>query len=276
MNNPFDTLNIDTPENVSFSYVIAGIGSRFLAALVDTLLLGLLQVIVIGTALLIFMQLDHSNSGGPLIGFGSEESMWVLGILSFIGFWFFWGYYIFFEIFWNGQSPGKRFIGLRVIRMDGTPVTFSEVVIRNLVRTIDLLPIAYGVGVITMFINARSCRLGDLAARTVVVLDSRASLHDTPIQVQNGLSMLHGNAPLPPDFPLEKISEQDMQVLDSFLSRRGQLANRKDLALYLLRSLYKRLELATLDPAFEADPEHALVMIYQAKQIFEAGRSEIK
>jgi uncharacterized RDD family membrane protein YckC len=276
MNNSFDTLNIDTPENVTFSYEIAGIGSRFLAALVDTLLLGLLEVIVIGTALLIFLQLNRSNSGVALVGSGSEVSMWALGILTFIAFWFFWGYYIFFEIFWNGQTPGKRFIGLRVIRMDGTPVTFSEVVIRNLVRTLDLLPMAYGVGVITMFINSKSCRLGDLAARTVVVLDSPASLHHTPIQVQNELSMLRRNAPLPADFPLEKISDQDMQVLDSFLSRRGQLANRKDLALYLLRSLYKRLELATLDPAFEADPEHALVVIYQAKQIFEAGRSEIK
>jgi uncharacterized RDD family membrane protein YckC len=266
MNNSFDTLNIDTPENVTFSYEIAGIGSRFLAALVDTLLLGLLQVIVIGTAILILLQFGASNSGSPLADFGSQVPVWALGILAFISFLFFWGYYIFFEIFWNGQTPGKRWIGLRVIRMDGTPVTFIEVVIRNLVRTLDLLPTAYGVGVITMFISARSCRLGDLAARTVVVYDSRASLHHVPFQVQDGVSMLHGNAPLPPDFPLEKISDQDLQVLDSFLSRRGQLANRKDLALYLLRSLCTRLGLAALDPAFEADPEHALVVIYRAKK----------
>lgn len=266
MNNSFDTLNIDTPENVSFSYEIAGIGSRFLAAMVDTLLLGLLQVLVIGTAILILLPFGNSDSGNPFVSSGSQAPSWVLGILAFISFLFFWGYYIFFEIFWNGQTPGKRWIGLRVIRMDGTPVTLSEVVIRNLVRTLDLLPAGYGVGVITMFISTRSCRLGDLAARTVVVHDRRASLHHAPIQVQSELSISHGNGPLPLDFPLDKISDQDMQILDSFLSRRGQLANRKELALFLLQSLYTRLELAAVDPTFEADPELALAVIYQAKQ----------
>ena len=266
MNTPFDTLSIDTPENVTFSYEIAGIGSRFLAALIDTLLLGLLQVIVIGTAILIFVQSGGTNSSTDSGTFGSQAPLWVLGILTFISFLFFWGYYIFFETFWNGQTPGKRWIGLRVIRMDGTPVTFSEVVIRNLVRTLDLLPIAYGVGVITMFINSNSCRLGDLAAKTVVVHDSQVSLSQAPMRLRDELSLLYGQGQLPADFPLEKIGDQDIQLLEAFFSRRGRLANRKQLAGYLLQSLYKRIELTTMDPAFEANPEHALAVIYQAKQ----------
>ncbi len=258
MNSQFDTLNIDTPENVSFSYEIAGIGSRFLAALIDTVLLGLLQVIVVGAAVLIILRSD----GGVL---DTEAPLWILAVLTFISFFFFWGYYIFFESFWNGQTPGKRWIGLRVIRADGTPVGFSEVVIRNLVRTLDLLPVAYGVGVITMFVNSKSCRLGDLAARTVVVHDNPVSLSRTSMRLRDELSLMYGHAQLPADFPLGKITAQDMQVLEAFFSRRGTLANRKQLAGYLLQSLCSRIEIAPMDPAFEADPEHALAAIYQAK-----------
>ena len=269
MNTPFETLSIDTPENVSFSYEIAGIGSRFLAALVDTLLIVLLQVIVIGTVILILLEVGSSSSGSSLGSFNSNIALWV-GILTFISFLFFWGYYIFFETLWNGQTPGKRWVGVRVIRKDGTPVTFSEVLIRNLVRTLDLLPTAYGVGVITMFINTQSCRLGDLAARTVVVYDSKAWLNRAPSRMREEAAELLVNGPLPAGFPLEKISDQDMQVLDSFLSRSGVLTNRKQLALYLLNSLYTRLGLEAPDPAFEADPENALLVIYDAKQKFDS------
>jgi uncharacterized RDD family membrane protein YckC len=276
MNQPLDVLKIDTPENVTFSYEVSGIGSRFLAALVDTSLLVLLQVIVLGTVLLILSQLGSANSNNPLADFSGQAGGWIFAILAFVSFLFFWGYYIFFETLWNGQTPGKRWIGLRVIRLDGTPVGVSEVVIRNLVRTLDLLPIAYGLGVITMFVNSNSRRLGDLAAGTVVVRDSRATLGRAPVRIQDELSLLYGHGQLPANFPLEKISDQDMQVLESFFSRRGELANRTQLALYLLQSLYGRLGLAATESAFEADPEHALAAIYQARQRLKAGGSEIK
>ncbi len=104
----------------------------------------------------------------------ASPSSWIVAILGLISFILLWGYYIFFEILWNGQSPGKRWVGLRVIRIDGTPITLSESIIRNLVRIIDFLPTAYGVGVVTMFINTNSRRVGDLAAGTIVVHDREA------------------------------------------------------------------------------------------------------
>jgi uncharacterized RDD family membrane protein YckC len=275
MNDPLDVLKIDTPENVTFSYEVAGIGSRFLAALVDTFLLGLLQVIVIGTAILIVSQLVSGNPNTASVESGGQAAFWVIGILLFVSFLFLWGYYIFFELVWNGQTPGKRWVGLRVIRLDGTPVGVSEVVIRNLVRTLDLLPSAYGVGVITMFINSNSRRLGDLAAGTVVVLDRRTSLSAAPLQMQPAWSMLPLNEPLPADFPLEKVTDDDMQLLESFIKRRAQLANHKQLAVYLLGSLCSRIA-RPLDPSFEADPENALVAIYKARQNLKSGRSDIK
>jgi uncharacterized RDD family membrane protein YckC len=132
-------LKIDTPENVSFAYDIAGIGSRFLAALIDSAIIVLLQVILFGSVLL-FASLISETATDTMVG-------WMLAIAGIVSFLFFWGYYIFFEILWNGQTPGKRQVGLRVIRVDGTPITPSEAVIRNLVRLIDFLPTAYGVGV---------------------------------------------------------------------------------------------------------------------------------
>src|SRR5215510_11634669 len=91
----------------------------------------------------------------------------------------FWGYYIFFEMLWNGQTPGKRWVGLRVIRTDGTPITLSESFIRNLTRLVDFLPAAYGIGIISMFLDKQSRRLGDLAAGTLVVHDR------APISIQS-------------------------------------------------------------------------------------------
>ena len=102
MTNANDVLKIDTPENVTFDYDVAGIGSRFLAALVDTFLMVILQGIVIGLLIL----LASLFSGVDL--FAGSMSAWILAILGLISFIFFWGYYIFFEILWNGQSPGKR------------------------------------------------------------------------------------------------------------------------------------------------------------------------
>ena len=74
-----------------------------------------------------------------------------------------------FEIATNGQSPGKRVLGLRVIKVQGYPISFSDSAIRNIVRIVDMLPFAYGVGLLTMLLNKNWQRLGDLAAGTLVV-----------------------------------------------------------------------------------------------------------
>ena len=149
---PDEFLNIDTPENVVFGYEVVGIGSRFLAALVDTTIIALLLV---AANVILFFFLTRSIPGFDI------ANSFIIGLLSLIGFAFFWGYYIFFEMRWNGSSPGKRQVGIRVIRADGTPITLAESVIRNLVRLVDFLPAAYGLGLVTMFIDGKARRLGD-------------------------------------------------------------------------------------------------------------------
>jgi uncharacterized RDD family membrane protein YckC len=255
MTHSSETLQIDTPENVTFDYAVAGIGSRFLAALADTFLLVMLQVILLGALYLVAVQLGL---------FDDIESTWILALFSLLAFLFFWGYYIFFEILWNGQTPGKRWVSIRVIRLDGTPVNAAEVVIRNLVRIIDLLPTAYGVGVVTMFVTDKSRRLGDLAAGTVVV-------HERPaVELVEGgdgrlsrLSSLNPNNPVPDGFPVGRLGEHDLQMIEDFLMRRYHLPNREKLAAHILNSLCTQLGYSgTIISQREADD--VLAAIYKA------------
>ncbi|HNB52611.1 MAG TPA: RDD family protein [Anaerolineales bacterium] len=236
-----DTLHIETPENVAFGYTIAGIGSRFLAALVDTILIGLLQVIVLLVALALArlllpagaMDLDGEN---PFLA-------WIIGIAGLISFAFLWGYYIFFEMLWNGQTPGKRRASIRVIRVDGTPITLTESIIRNLVRLIDFLPAYYGVGVVTMFVNEQSRRLGDLAAGTLVVRESGApiTLESLAARVTDPQPVYRPIAPDLGPLPVEMLTPQDIQLLEDFHARRNHLANHDVLGRRILQKLLERM-----------------------------------
>jgi uncharacterized RDD family membrane protein YckC len=257
MTNNNDILQIDTPENVTFDYDVAGIGSRFLATLVDTLLIALLQVVVLGALILLETQLKI---------FGDITSAWVNAIFSFIAFIFFWGFYIFFEISWNGQTPGKRWVKLRVIRVDGTPVAAAEVVIRNLIRIIDMLPIAYALGVVIMFLNDKSRRLGDLAAGTIVVHERSISTAEMlRTSSTKSLSTVIVKGDVPDGFPLERLTDRDFQVLEDFMVRRHYLPNRTSLALHILKSLYARFDL-TLELSPDREVDDVLAAMYKAMQ----------
>jgi len=145
---------------------------------------------------------------------------------------------------WNGQSPGKRWVGLRVIRVDGTPITVSEAVIRNLVRVIDLLPMAYGVGVVTMFLNPDSRRLGDLAAGTIVVHDREVKSDDVLAPLPPGLlTTWVTRDDIPEGFPIERVSDNELHIIEEFLSRRQSLSNRSLLAQHILGSIMSRLDI---------------------------------
>jgi uncharacterized RDD family membrane protein YckC len=225
-----DTLRIETPENVSFAYPVAGLGSRFMAAIVDTLLIALLQILVdllLGLTILQNME--------------SALASWLVAIYSLIGFAFLWGYYIFFELLWNGQSPGKRWVGLRVIRTDGMPISAAESLIRNLVRTVDFLPVGYGIGVVTMFINGQSRRLGDLAAGTLVVYDRHAEA--LPILTYGpGVILPGGDRSTETfDLPVEKLTNENILLIQQFFSRRMDMIQSDTLAAQILSAAYKRM-----------------------------------
>lgn len=219
---------IDTPENIEFGYDIAGIGSRFLAAIVDTFLIGVAEVIVL---LVVGLAVQSLSLG--------ESILTAAGAV--LGFVILWGYYVAFELAWNGQSPGKRMLGLRVVREGGRPITVIASIIRNLIRIVDFLPLLYGIGVVAMFVDRRARRLGDLAAGVLVVREraevTLESLADRPVS----------SVALPAEFvPLANVAillETDYALVQEFLSRRQDLSReaRLRLGMQLARGLEQRL-----------------------------------
>lgn len=241
---------VDTPENIAFSYAVAGIGSRFLAAIIDTAILFLIQIALIVVAITLSSVAERQTGNTDTI---TSIIMAVWAILSFA---FFWGFYIFFEMFWNGQTPGKRLISLRVVREGGRPVTFVASAIRNLIRFIDFLPGFYGLGVLVMFIDRRARRLGDLAGGTLVVKDRGALSLDSLVaqteQQKRAEVVLtkpdgEGKAAFTPTIPnLHLLTTSDYDLVQEFLRRRKELGSesRTSLAKQLTETIINRLGIA--------------------------------
>ena len=150
-----DTIHaVQTPEGVDLVLRAAGPVPRALAWTVDTILQAAFAL-GLGFALAI------------LGGFGGSGLM--MGLYSIGLFVLIWFYGVLFEVRAHGQTPGKRMLGLRVVQENGTPVGWSESVLRNFLLVADFLPLLYLTGLVTMFLDASFRRLGDLAAGTLVV-----------------------------------------------------------------------------------------------------------
>lgn len=127
------------------------------------------------------------------------------------------GYFMLFEYFWSGSTPGKRWQRIRVIRKDGRPISFLDSAIRNLLRFVDILAGVYPVGLIVMFLDSWTRRLGDLAAGTLVVIDER---QDRP-----ALGGAGSEGPSDPELRrvVMQMTADDYQLIVRFLSRRASL-----------------------------------------------------
>ena len=197
-----DKLTIDTPEQVHLEFMLAGIGSRFMAAFLDILIQALLYV-----GLLILWWLWGTT--GLLSG---NRSVWWTAFVYLALFCVVWAYYAIFEALWKGQTPGKRFAKIRVIKDSGRPINAFESISRNLVRYIDFLPVFYGVGVITMLLNAKHRRLGDYVAGTLVV-------HET----SDSEAKIFFNTQAKAEFTLHQaagLTLQEAELIETFLARR--------------------------------------------------------
>src|SRR5579864_1433305 len=181
--------------------MLAGIGSRFMAAFLDIL-------IELAVYLALFLLTLQWWSSGWLTG---NRSVWWEALISLVAFCLNWGYYAVFEAIWKGQTPGKRWAGIRVIKDTGRPINAFEAVARNLVRIVDYFPSFYGVGVVTMMLNSRHRRLGDYVAGTLVVHES-----------SDRESQMFFNHPPVADFPLHQAAQltlQEAELIETFLAR---------------------------------------------------------
>ncbi len=170
------------------------------------------------------------------------------------------GYYVLFEMIWNGQTPGKRAAGLRVLRDDGTPITITESLLRNILRTIDFLPVLYGVGMIFVLTNRQNKRLGDIAAGTVVIKERLAE--ELPAAPPTGAAQTEQMAALLP--LLSRLTSREEAAVEQFMERRDELG------IDVRVRLGSRLAL-TLEAKFEQrpatlprEPEAMIEQVYQA------------
>lgn len=163
---------ITTPENIALEYELAGLGTRFVACLIDTLiqvlavLLGLIVFFILRSVLLTLLQAAHfialAHFFQQFLQF--EPEIFVYLIILFILVYFCW-----FEAKWRGQTPGKRVMGLRVMREGGYPINGYGAVMRNVLRVVDFLPAIYCVGIFSILLTANYQRVGDLVGGTLIV-----------------------------------------------------------------------------------------------------------
>ncbi len=227
-----ETLIIETPERVPLHFALASIGNRFLACAIDHLIQFL--VLLILYFVIIYIVSFFSNGLGAkndYFNFYQQVSNWVIAIGILAIFVFLTGYFAFFEWIWNGQTPGKYWLKLRVIREDGRPVTFFEAAARNLLRLFDMFPVIfYSVGLISVFLSGRDQRVGDFFAGTVVV---RERTEESPTFEQvfaspvsdSALRRLQRKTEFAGDFSV--IGENEIEVVESFLRRREDLSDRQ-------------------------------------------------
>jgi uncharacterized RDD family membrane protein YckC len=159
-----DFIEIETPEHVVFHFEVAGLMSRAVAAALDHGIQFAALFAVVLSVLIVY-------GGRP-----NEVPLAVWGALMVAQFLLIWGYFLLFEIAWRGQTPGKRLVGIRVIRDGGYSLTPSAALVRNLIRVIGDFGPLYPFGMISMFANRRAKRLGDFVAGTLVVRESARPL----------------------------------------------------------------------------------------------------
>jgi uncharacterized RDD family membrane protein YckC len=271
-----ETHTIDTPEQVGLEYSVAGIGSRFVAALLDSLILSAFFFAELMVMVMISAAAATTGSGSALNAAGK----WFIALVVFLNFAVVWGYFAMFEAYWHGQTLGKRAMKIRVIKDSGRQITLFEAMARNLLRVVDYLPGLYLVGVITMLCNKRNQRLGDLAAGTIVVherLDEPSLLYQTsttlvaPVGFQEqGVgreTVLPWGQPVTAMFPADavaKLSAQDLVVIETFFSRMLDLPlqTRAAVAYQMVTQMTSKMGVAVP----EGNPERALEsMAYQMR-----------
>jgi uncharacterized RDD family membrane protein YckC len=244
-----DKLTIETPEQTLLEFPLAGIGSRFLAIALDTLLQAAAYVVLGLMAALL-------STEGFLPTLGRQ---WGVAIIIFLGFIVQFGYYTTFEAMWNGQTPGKRWTHLRVILDSGRPIGAYDAILRNLLRIVDLLPTLYGVGIVTILLSRENKRVGDYAAGTVVI-------HEKPLQGVGSIwSVATTPATAAPQIPTVSMSVDELRLVETFFERRASLD--PDVRRSMARQIAQRLgERMNVPGEMRPDPEQFLETLAEQRR----------
>jgi uncharacterized RDD family membrane protein YckC len=272
-----DQLNIETPEQVELQFHVAGLGSRFVAVLLDHIIQGVgLFVLIIVAIFVVAASMKAAGAFASMDKFDTAGT-WMIAFMIFILFMLNWGYFALFEAYWKGQTPGKRVMKLRAIKDSGRQITLFEALARNLLRYVDYLPSMYLIGVITMLCNQKNKRLGDYAAGTLVVHERS---DESPMFYQN--AAFFSPSPMAPAFEnasqqtvgmfpadaIARLQMSDLQIIDAFFGRALDLDMnvRATMALRIARTMTAKMGA----PMPEGNPERVLEAI--AVQMRGSGR----
>ncbi len=258
-------IQVETPEQIAFSYSVAGLGSRVVAALIDY---SIIILLIIGLAVL------TSTVLGPLVNVREllssdnfSSTSWALAILGLLQFILIWGYYVISEWIGDGQTIGKRLVKLRVVQDGGYSITFRESAIRNLARVIDMQPLPiHLVGITSILFNKSGKRIGDLAAGTFVIKESTVVV--LPVVVS-------GNTPRQIGLIQAQLTDAEYSVLERYVTRRQSLEPERRQA--FAKQLIKRFS-SVLTPTEIEQPAATLIRLFErerdARATGVAGRSD--
>ena len=228
------TIAVRTPESIAFDYELAGLGSRFLAVTLDMLIQIICALLLLWGMAALAIRFSAGESLRTSVPSRTVESL-AIAVLVLLAFLIFFGYFIIFEVAWNGQSPGKRLVGMRVVRDGGFPIDFISALVRNLIRIVELGLGFYAISAISTLLSAQNKRLGDFAAGTIVVRDTRIAAPIAP----------------PRSSPETRLSDDERSLINRFLDRRSMLApnQRRTLAAQIAGVFRSRVDaqVATLD-----------------------------
>jgi uncharacterized RDD family membrane protein YckC len=245
-----DTITVQTAENVSIGFATAGLGSRVVGQLVDSLIALLLAYAVVFA----YAAIAASASSGQGLAFGA-------GGAAFAFFFVYFGYFLVCEAVTGGRTPGKAAMGLRVMRVDGSAPDFIAILIRNVVRVLDVALFVTGIGVVIMFFHPQSRRLGDIAAGTVVVRErARVTL---AAAVATPPLITRAPDAGPSIDGIERLGATEYNALRTFLTRPGLSPDlRMRLAIDIATRMLDRLALGPSAPERLWPPELLLERLY--------------
>ncbi|MBO8171551.1 MAG: RDD family protein [Bacillaceae bacterium] len=208
-------VHITTPEHISVSFRVAGLGSRAASHMIDSFIIMILYSSLLFSFVLLSDYMPQITSEGYILAI-------LILILSFL--WFF--YFILFEFFAAGRTPGKMLIGLRVVQDNGQSITFLSAVLRNILRLIDLLPAIYVIGILMIFFHTRHKRIGDLAAGTMVIYENRRRRRKSGIEKELeqrgiGVGRIHLD-----ERASQKIGVREWKLLKTYVDRWPSLNDR--------------------------------------------------
>lgn len=254
----FNRFTLHTPESVELEFTLAGIGNRAYALLIDYIFLGVILIVFLVGALIFNAVLLETIAN--LTGNTNGLELWSIAIQGLIAFFIYVGYFVFFETLWSGQTPGKRYVKIRVIRDDGRPVRLQQSTLRALLRPFDD---SLFIGVFAIVFNQREKRLGDLVAGTLVIQEEQP-VQATQLTVSTSARSLVQKILTDADISL--LLPEDFAVIREYLQRRaGMTPNARNELSKQLASQVKQIIALEKLPA-KVDANIFLEAVYQAYQ----------